>query len=163
MTTTQGLNVNAGIARLFNKPSATLYLTSPFSILYSSGNPQNTQVAWSSSSGDNWGGWSSGSPTRYTAPLAGAYELSVSVEWTGNATGGRHVEFYQNGSEVINSLTVVGTAPTSAQFPQTANVVIFQAAAGDYFQVNCWQNSGASLNISPAGSVSAWTVNWLHY
>jgi hypothetical protein len=147
---------SANLSLLLNKPCATMYQTATQSIT----NNLNTQITWSSASGDLWGGWSSGSNTRWTVPVAGWYKLEATIQWSANATNARHVEFYYNGSELINSLTIWSAPPGSVQYPQTANPVIVQANAGDYFQVNVYQNSGSAVSTA---TVSSWTVELLHF
>lgn len=155
MATTLEVMNAAQLALLNNSPTATMYQTSVQSIP----NAVNTQITWNTASGDNWGGWSSGSNTRYTVQLPGWYMLDATVQWSGNSAGGRHVEFYYNGAEQINSLTILNPANASP-FPHSANTVQLYANAGDYFQVNVYQGAGAAINTA---TVSAWSVEWLHF
>lgn len=152
---------SANIAFLLNKPCATLYQTSSFTVNSSA----NTQVPWNSASGDLWGGWSSGSNTRWTVPVAGWYKLEASVTWPGNSSGARHVEFYQNGVENINSLAIWNPSPGTESFSMDTNPVILQAAVGDYFQVNLWQNSGTNFVSGTNGmvTVGTWTIEFDHF
>lgn len=146
----------ARLAFSSNKPAATLYQTTTQAVATST----NTMVVWNSASGDIWAGWSSGSPTRWTVPVAGWYRLSTQCMWAGNSTGARHVEFYQNGAEIINSLSVWNASPGTQQFPQSANPVILSAAVGDYFQVNMWQSSGVSINTA---TVMSMAIEFAHF
>lgn len=156
MASTLTVQNAAQLAFWNNRPSATLYMTGT----QSTTSTTNTQISWTSASGDTWGGWSSGSPTRYTVQVAGWYRLSGTVMWAGNATGARHSEFYQNGVENTSTLTIWGTAPGAGQFPHAANHVILQAAVGDYFQMNVWQSSGGALGIV---GVCSMTIDLVHF
>lgn len=148
MASTLEVLTAAQVALLMNKPCATLLLTTGQSVSTST----NTQVSWNSASGDIWGGWSSGSPTRWTVPVAGWYKLEATIMWPSNATGARHAEFYQNGVENTNSTTVWNPSPGANQFPQPVNPVIIQCSVGDYLQVNLWQNSGGTLTTATVGT-----------
>lgn len=138
----------ARLAFLMNKPCVTLVQSTGQNIP----NTTNTQLTWNSAAGDIWGGWSSSNPSRWTVPVPGWYKLQTTIMWPGNATGARHVEFYQNGIENTTSTTDWGTPPGSMQFPHSANPVIVQANAGDYFQVNLWQASGVTLTSATPGT-----------
>lgn len=145
----------AQLAVLANKPAATLYQTTGQNIT----NTTNTFLTWNSVAGDSWNAWSSGSPTRYTVPVAGWYKIDATVMWPSNSTGARHVELYYNTTEEINTLSVWTTAPASV-FPQTSNTAILYGNVGDYFQVNLWQSSGVTLTLNPAAVM---VVEFIHF
>lgn len=155
MASTLELSLTADVALLKNAPAVTLYQTTGQSVATGA----NTQISWNTAVGDNWAGWSSGSPTRYTVQVAGWYMLSATIPWPNNSTSARHVEFYYNGVEQLTSLTIWNPAP-AAIFPHSANTVIIQANVGDYFQTNVYQTSGVSLTLSTTSSMC---IQFVHF
>jgi len=140
-----------------NKPTAMLTLTANQAV--ASGT--NTQISWSSAIYDNWLGWSAGSPTRWTVPVAGYYRLDTNVQWTtGNATALRDIQLYYNGALINNSVGNWTTVPNAGTFTQMAGPVHQKANVGDFFQVNAFQSSGSSLNV---GTTSTFLIEFLHY
>jgi len=79
--------------------------------------------------------------------LTGWYRVSANVNWTGNATGLRHVEFTDN--DVAYNPPASDERPsnavTGASNGQSLTSVLF-FSAGDYIKLKAWQNSGATLS-----------------
>jgi hypothetical protein len=96
--------------------------------------------------------------SRVTIPagLAGKYLLTGRVTWAGNSTNSRWIRFMKNGSD--NGIFGQGTVI----YPGHANTFAMMATAmvdlvaGDYVEVNVFQNSGGSLN---AGSTNNYEYN----
>src|SRR4051794_26326700 len=54
-----------------------------------------TPIAWSDPAGilaDPYGGYTAGAPTRYTAQVAGWYQVSGSIAWAASGVGARWVQ-----------------------------------------------------------------------
>lgn len=92
--------------------------------------------------------------SRITIPagLGGKYLLTATVAWFGNATGWRIVSFQINGGG--NFPARVSIAPGSAATALYMNLTtIYDLAAGDYVEVQVYQDSGVGLTLF--GNVSA--------
>lgn len=114
---------------------------------------------------DNWGGWSGGSPTRYTFQVAGVYLLNGNVIWTGNASGRRISEYRINGVDVPGSAGDLQSSGTNNITVPTASVLV-NASVGDYIELFANQNSGGNLDTWGPGAtnnfISSMAINWLH-
>lgn len=93
-----------------------------------------------------------GTPTRFTAPLAGKYVLSGGVGFAVNATGSRGCVWLKNGAQ-INGSQVMGTNNGAILTTLiAAKTIPVQLAVGDYVELAGYQNSGAGLDTTVAGS-----------
>ena len=93
---------------------------------------------------DTHGAFNSGSST-FTAPMSGIYEVSATINWAANATNGRELRVYNNGS-LFAELAYSGT-PGSFQFCQTGTATKF-LNAGDTLAIEVFQNSGGALALA---------------
>ena len=105
-----------------------------------------TAVLWTTEVSDSHAGHSTVTNTsRYTATVAGLYEVSCSLPWDPNATGVREMFFRIN-----NTTSYAGDrsqASTVATI-MTAASRLLRLAVNDYVEIVTWQNSGGALNIS---------------
>lgn len=96
--------------------------------------------------------------SRVTVALAGRYRLTASAEWASNSTGFRVLNLKLNGSTVIAAVT---SPAVSGVATRQLVAIEYQLAAGDYIEVEVYQNSGASLNVA-AQTYSPWlAVSWV--
>jgi hypothetical protein len=102
-------------------------------------------------------------PTRYTFQVPGWYRLEGMTVFASNSTGFRGAKFLKNGTtQVINSENVKGAI--SAFQTTTMSSAWVQAVIGDYVELQAYQNSGASLSTSSAGSfeyVTCMRIQWI--
>jgi hypothetical protein len=126
-----------------------------------------TPINFSDSAGilaDTYGGWSSSTPTRYTAQQAGWYWVSGTVCFASNATGNRGLRIAKNGGAVQGTGTLVGGA-ASGQATAIATPVrkVYLNGTGDYVEIHALQTSGAALSTSLNGDVdTAFSVFFAH-
>ena len=113
----------------------------------STNNATEKVLAWDTEFWDTSGFHSTTTNTsRITIPsgLGGRYCLSGFLVFPANATGARFAGIRKNagGYDFISSGDGNGTYSTYVNFN-----VIYEATAGDYFEVVAFQNSGGSLNV----------------
>lgn len=129
---------------------------SGFAVTNNNFNPHS----WSSGNivSDSLGTWSSGNPTRFTAPTGTTYARITSITgWNGNQRGRRWDGLRKNGSVEQRGWTQYspyGSAVKSAAFSRD---YIGPASAGDYFEIVYAQDSGSPLN-----TIYVWVmIEWL--
>lgn len=93
---------------------------------------------------DRLGGWSSGTPTRYTATVPGAYEFTGAISYAANATGYRSTTWYLNGA-AQNSSSIIIPAVTGESTVVNARPCILKLNVGDYVELYGYQNSGSTV------------------
>jgi hypothetical protein len=142
----------------------------PIAILYQSGSVQavanNTDVALQLNNTviDTYGGHSnSTNNTRYTAQVAGYYQVMGTGSLQVNGVGGRLVRLRKNGSTEIP--TSAAEQPPSSDFNcvmSTPSVQLF-LAVNDYVEVVMFQDSGGSLNtVTTTQYASGLQIRWVH-
>jgi hypothetical protein len=148
-------NVRDAINFLVNPPLFVGYASGTQSIP----NAANTTLTFDTNITDTYNGHSTiTNPSRYTAQLAGWYQLFAQVAWASNATGYRIGVFNKNGA---NTGVEAYTPPVSG------NVTIMQVThpgiqmnVGDYVEVAVYQTSGGALGtLNPNCYLSA---RWMH-
>lgn len=115
-------------------------------------------VSWSTPIEDTAGGWSSGSPSVYTAPAAGWYHVEAAVSLSGTGAAGL---------VLIPSVAVAGTSPTGAG-PAWEGQEVFvptgassqpkvvctswcvYANAGDAIQIDLWYSTESAITATDA-------------
>lgn len=149
----------ARIAFWGNKPSAFIYQQTGQSVA----NISYTAINFDTVGHDNWGGWSSGSPSRYTVQVAGIYRLSGIIFWGANGTGQRVSRLLYNGNQINGSQAEVSVVAGYGQSCMTP--VIEQACAvGDYLQLAGYQSSGGALSTNnSAPAFSSMTVEFVSF
>lgn len=99
--------------------------------------------------------------SRYTAPIDGYYELSGCITFAAG-TGFRATRWARNAT-VIPGSQVDGTAAAGAEWPVMARTVKVFLTAGDYVQIQVYQDSGGGALNTGVGSdtQSTMTVTYL--
>lgn len=141
-----------GLTYLLNPPAAYLYGTATTSIPNAGSGPF-TLAPLATALLDPYSGFNAAG-NKWTAPVAGWYELSGAAHFAANATGARACAFYVNGTSVTPTgserwSAAAGTGFTSA----TAYAMVF-LNVGDVVTMWCYQNSGGALALTVTGSCS---------
>jgi len=138
-------------------PIATLRQTSPQPILNGTSTPLEFDVA----DVDNAGGWDPAAPTRWTAPVAGYYQISGGATFELNATGARTLHLRVNGGDQDGTgVAVSGSAAVSTRMP-TRTVQLF-LEAGHFVQMVAFQSSGVTLDTQTTGNEqSTMEIRWV--
>ncbi|MBX9392287.1 hypothetical protein K4749_01400 [Streptomyces sp. TRM72054] len=108
-------------------------------------------VSWNGVTYDVLGGWSSGNPTRWTAPQDGWWIVMGGIGFNSSSGGTiREAVWYLNGALSAMGRARTYTSSSIAASPLTveARTVPFQLSAGDYLELVPAQNSGAALDTA---------------
>lgn len=152
-------NVRDGVNFLVNPPIAVVYQAIGQAIATSSGT--FTAINMDSSAVDTYSGHSNvTNNSRYTAQVAGYYEVVAQVSWPSNATGIRGLIIQVNGASPTPLPDTQVPAVAANQYLQTVALALF-LNVGDYVQASCTQNSGGSLTLNGSGG-SFLAVKWVH-
>lgn len=108
-------------------------------------------LSWETVDIDELGGWSSGSPTRYTAQKAGWYELSGGIGFASSSAGSRTCAWGLNGTIISAAHGPRLSANASTTHNQPAQTMTIEMAVGDYIQLGAGQSTGAALNTTTGG------------
>ncbi len=124
-----------------------------------------TAVAMQTADEDNYGGWSSGSPTLYTVQAAGLYIIDGGAYLAGqsgtNVSGASGVGITPLGSSVTVNYAGEGLVPSDSTPWCIPGALTTYLAAGDAISFWVWQNAG-TLNTSTATGSQSWLdVYWL--
>lgn len=155
-TTSFGNPVSADINFLIAPPIFLGYQSAAQSI------PNNafTAITFDTEVVDSYGGHSTVSNTsRYTAQVAGWYDVIGKVSWVANATGRRIATLYVNGSELAYTRGEGIASATAVAASCYALAPVFLNAT-DYVEVYGLQNSGGALNTGASPTTLA--VRWVH-
>lgn len=112
-------------------------------------------VSFDTVESNTFGVWSSSTPTRMTVQASGIYWFSTSIVYANNTTGTRYASIVKNGSgqhQMVDNRAAnqgPGGNPVYATVP-----ILNTAVAGDYFELQAYQDSGGALNISGAAGYS---------
>lgn len=112
-----------------------------------------TEIQWDATSCNNAAIYNSGaSVTRLTVPATGVkcVRLSGGFQWASWATNVRSVEIMKNGSSAYNGTAIFRTDVAGGLVRQTLQTDILSVAAGDYFTMVVYQDTGGNLNIDKA-------------
>lgn len=126
---------------LLNPPAFTAAQTSVQSIA----NASTIQLIWPTPTLDTYGGWASGTPTRYTPQVAGYYDIAATYGCVANATNDRDILVQRNGSTIAQQSLTAATASDTTCIQVVAPLVFFNGT-GDYFEIAVVQRSGGALN-----------------
>ncbi|MEY9937286.1 hypothetical protein [Streptacidiphilus sp. MAP5-3] len=155
-----------GLTFLLNPPMFEAVQTATGTLITSSASSW-TPINFADAAGiiaDTYGGWSSSTPSRYTAQTPGWYWVSGTICFPNNATGNRGIRIAKNGNAVQGTGTLVGGA-ASGQDTAIATPLrkIYLNGTGDYIEVHGTQTSGSSLTTAIAGDVdTAFSVSFAH-
>jgi len=129
-------------------PNARIYNTNATAIMSSYTTTLDfTNARWNTSSMFN----ASTSSSRLTAPTAGIYDISASVNWGANSSGFRELDILYNGVTKIVSSRVPAMSGTSTSQAVSTQ---YKLNVGDFVEVQVFQNSGSDLNVLRANSYS---------
>jgi hypothetical protein len=129
----------AGYARKPALISTKVFSTVAQSIL----NNTATAISWNSTYFNYGGGWSSAYPTRFTAPVAGLYQINGSL-WNNGTTSNFNIWFYLNGT------TQYGVGGPGNGFATCSSAIYLNV--GDYVELFVNQSSGSTQTfIGTAG------------
>jgi hypothetical protein len=147
-------NVRDAVTFLKNPPVFAFITSTTTSIP----NVTFTAVSWGNPPNvDNYGGWASGNPSRYTAPVAGWYYCAGVAQLAFNATGRRATAFYVNAAAIRQTELQVNPAAVTCH----AIAGFVQLAKGDYVELRIYQSSGGALNAGGNGG-SFFYGRWVH-
>ena len=109
-----------------------------------------TAVSWDTSNFDNGSFWSAGAPTNIVIPNAGKYFICTEGHFVANASGWRFWRIRKTVGSGTGTVASSGLTSSSQPSNETWHHIarLFDCAAGDTFQIQCYQNSGGPLNIS---------------
>lgn len=116
-------------------------------------NTTDTQLTFNSEDYDTDGFHSTGSNTdRITIPTGetGYYLVHAHTTWSPSATGERIMVIRKNGSDVAGASSSVPVNSGTYGTRQIVSVILF-LTAGDYLQVNVYQNSGGTRTAGGTG------------
>lgn len=92
-----------------------------------------------------------GDTTRLTAPVTGVYAISGHVNWASSATGDRWLLLQVNGGpDLAVEIRDAAASDFGLGTGMTASTVA-RLSAGDYLQLEVYQNSGTSQNVLAGG------------
>jgi hypothetical protein len=123
-------------------------------------NGGNHLIDWSTDTFDTASMHVSSAPTRFTAPIAGIYEVDASVAWSGSNAGSRTVRVLRNGTPVFRDRVV----PTLGEELDQSVHGMLVLGVGQFVELSVNQTSGINpLNIQPGTSTQATYMNvgWL--
>lgn len=90
--------------------------------------------------------------SRVTATTAGKYLITANANWASNTTGRRYLSIAKNNTTTLaqmNSAPVSGTGECGQAIVSAASL-----SAGDYVELEVYQNSGGSLDVTPLMQVT---------
>ncbi|MFF3346072.1 hypothetical protein [Streptomyces sp. NPDC002779] len=119
-----------------------------------SGNPDGANaLSWESIPLDDLGGWSSGSPTRYTCQLAGWYKINAKISFNATATPGtaRALGIFGNGTLLPGGHFRSAIAATNVVHTEDGYLTTL-LAVGDYIQLAPGHSTGSNLDTATGGT-----------
>lgn len=94
-----------------------------------------------------------GAPTRLTAPVAGWYLITGSVNWEPNDDGLRSLAIEQNDSTNIADVTQPALAGEGVSTPQSIST-LWYLAAGEFVELVVLQDSGVTIDVTSEADFS---------
>ena len=88
--------------------------------------------------------------SRITPAQYGTVTISANVQFAANATGYRGLQIWKNGTTKVAS--VREAAPAAGVAVLSLTTVSTCEAAGDYFEVKVFQDSGGALDVEKTGA-----------
>jgi len=153
-TTGQVLTVASGIPSWATPAGGSTYVGASISMSANQSIPNttDTMLSWDTEQWDTNAIHAAGSPTRMTVPTGygGKWRVSGQIV-TGSGSGGVEISIYVNGTRYVAGTPNFASPQLSSSRGAfvTMNLELNLSAA-DYVQLECWQNSGGSLNIFTA-------------
>jgi hypothetical protein len=81
--------------------------------------------------------------SRITIPLAGVYHIGAFGDWGASAVGQRQVRILLNGTTILAISGVIASAAVTVH----SAALDYAFVAGDYIELNVFQDSGGNLNF----------------
>lgn len=154
-----GANFNSlrdGLLFLLNPPEAVVYQTTVQTL--TTGTP--AMVSFDTTSVDTYGGHSNvTNNSRYTGQVPGWYWVDGTVAFNNIAGGNRLLQIFKNGS-VVPQYAYAGPAGSTNIFTTINCSGLVFLAAGDYLEIQAFQDSGG--NIATHTLASSMAVDWRH-
>ncbi|WP_436772074.1 hypothetical protein [Yinghuangia sp. YIM S09857] len=94
---------------------------------------------------DTHGGWSAGAPARYTAQVAGVYQLAGSVSYNQVGGGGRGMVLRVNGGTYVRGSGAFSAGSSSTITVPASAPRDWYLAVGDYVELCAYQTSGGAV------------------
>jgi hypothetical protein len=126
-------------------------------------NGAGTNITFDTADFDNYDGHSTSLNTsRYTAQVAGIYQLGGGVCFAANTAGRRGGWFLKNGSIIAGSEAIT-TTTASATCDVPMRVTFVSLAVTDFVELAAFQDSGGALNTSVASAQQhpTMTIRWI--
>lgn len=144
-----------------NPPEFAIYQAT----LQSVPNNAFTAITFDGSTRDTYNGHSTvTNNTRYTAQVAGTYEISGGTGWAANATGSRGGSIYKNGAPLTGQTSLVQAVTTAAGTTVAPIPSCFvDLNVGDYVELWAYQISGGALNTVSGGQFCCYLNGWLKH
>ncbi len=83
--------------------------------------------------------------SRITIQTLGTYIIRFGFRFSINGTGKRSMYLYKNGI-LLDTFTILDSAPTGSYVSTMNNTALLNLVAGDYLELQVYQDSGAALN-----------------
>jgi hypothetical protein len=153
-------NVFNGLTYLLNPPQCHAWQSAAQSLA----NNTWTSLSLNNTTTDPYAGHSdTTNNSRYTAQVAGWYEISGVAAFGANATGFRAAKCTVNGVAINASNGYTGNNGATFNTATVTPTRIVFLNVGDYVEVQGFQNSGGALSTACLGEIcSALTVRWVH-
>ena len=115
-------------------------------------NTTDTKLSWDTEQWDTTAIHAAGSPTRMTVPTGynGKWRVSGQII-TASGSGGVEISIYVNGTRYVAGTPNFGSPQLgSSRGCDVAMNLELNLSVADYVELECWQNSGGSLNVFTA-------------
>jgi hypothetical protein len=129
----------------------------------SMGNASWTTLLWDTATVDNYTGWAgTGShPSHWVAPVTGHYLIAAQSAVTASFTGKRAVALLVNSSTLYQGQTLAAGASGDGAGTAVITQRVLKLNAGDYVEVQGYQSSGSSTQLSTGTNVCKFIAVWL--
>lgn len=127
-------------ARVYNSANISVATSTFFALTFNS-------ERWDTANIHNTGS----NTSRLTAPKTGTYTICGHIRIAGNATGARTVLIRLNGGTEIGRQSLPSVTGTDVYL---YILTLYQLTAGDYVELEVFQNSGGSLNVISSAAFS---------
>lgn len=108
-------------------------------------NASDTLISFDTEDSDTDNYWAIGVPTKIYAPEDGWYVVYSHINWQNNVLGTRYIAIKKNGAWYI--FQSMDATPRAGYVVNNICAVIY-LLSGDYVEINVWQNSIGSLNVT---------------
>lgn len=148
------------------RDAATFAYTAKSCRATSAGTPSIPDATWTaltlgSESFDTDGWHSTSSNTdRITPTLAGIYRVEIQVAFEPDPAGMRGVRILKNGSTKVGGVQLPAS-PAGTMTLLYAATTMNANGTTDYFSTECYQTSGAGLDLETSETATTFTVTWI--